>query len=65
MELEKNKKHIGLVITNIDKVNAGATLVAAINIFGRNNNFFNVGTPGSLDKNIANILGIVIGTSFV
>lgn len=64
-ELEKNKKHIGLVITNIGKVHAGAALVAAINVFGRNNNFFNVGTSGSLDKNVADILGIVIGTSFV
>lgn len=64
-ELEKNKKHIGLVITNIGKVHAGAALVVAINIFGRNNNFFNVGTSGSLDKNVADILGIVIGTSFV
>ena len=64
-ELEKNKKHIGLVITNIGKVHAGTALVAAINIFGRNNNFFNVGTSGSLDKNVADILGIVIGTSFV
>ena len=59
MELEKNKKHICLVLTNIGKVNAGTTLVAAINIFCRNNNFFNVGTHGSLDKNI------VIGTGFV
>ena len=43
-ELEKNKKHIGLVITNIGKVHAGAALVAAVNIFGRNNCFSTINT---------------------
>lgn len=65
LELEKNDKHIGLVITMIGKVHAGAALVAAINTFGKNNNFINAGTCGSLDGNVANVLDAVIGSKFV
>ncbi|HBX25685.1 MAG TPA: 5'-methylthioadenosine/S-adenosylhomocysteine nucleosidase [Firmicutes bacterium] len=58
-------KSIGIVISLIGKVHAGASLVAAINYFGPNNNFINVGTSGSLDVKQANVFDIVIASKLV
>lgn len=58
-------KSIGIVISGIGKVHAGACLVTAINCFGINNNFINAGTSGSLDANEANILDVVIASKLV